>query len=396
MARRISSSAPSWQTDRRAEVVKRIPRIYAALEPATKSPGSEATVVVYHSRDHDPHYGVCNLQGEPHAQVTDGSPAHSAALAVLHEAHSWYLKRELLPPDIFVSLEMSTGQAWHGRNLDSVVNKYQSKQVVDARTLRPIKVHTPSTGEPPRLFPRAQAFTARQTVELQKRISKPRDRPEEAFLLEVDLLRLAVDSLEDADVLDPLPIHLNGLWVFARPVVMQRPDGTDRFVRALWFRQGKTMWRIRSYAAGSRMRVKDVGEVSGVQPFVPVWDETRPEQKLLAAVWALMAQGGVTENSRSSGSTIAKEEGDPEATPLSVVRLKAGTEHAEVYGNSHGSSRSLRGSWSVRGHWRRQPYRSLGVDETGKVRTRPIWIASYVKGNSASSTAPDKVIVVRH
>ena len=154
------------------------------------------------------------------------------------------------------------------------------------------------------------------------------------------------------------------------------------------------MWRIRTYTAGSTMRIKDVGETAGKHPFVPVWDETRPEQKLLAAVWALIGQGGVTETS-SSRPVTQNVEGLSVAPPLSIVRLKAGTEHALVYGGDQSDARTRRRAWRVRGHWRRQPYRSLGMDESGRVRTRPIWIASYVKGDPAMTTADDKIIVVR-
>lgn len=381
--------------NRRAEVVERIPRIYEVLRSAAPTwSGSEATVVVYHSRDRDPHYGVCTLEGESHPLIRDESRAYGAAVGALRETHSWYLGRELLPPDVFVAFDMATGQAWHGKALKSV-NKRKDHPNFEARTLSPIDVSTQSTGQPPHLSRHAEDFAPQQALELAARISKPGDRPEETFLLDVELLRLAVDSLADADVLNPLPVHVNGLWVFSRPVVMQRPNGTDRFVRAVWFRQGRIMWRIRTYTAGKTMRVKDVGELTGKKPFVPVWDETRPEQKLLAAVWALMTQGGVTETSPSQRPATTNKDGEPDVAPLRVVRLKAGTEHAHVYGADRGDGPSHRGSWSVRGHWRHQPYRSLGVDENGKVRTQPIWIASYVKGDGSPPHPDDKVIVVR-
>lgn len=220
---RTQGSSPLGRPNRRAEVVERIPRIYEALRSASPTwSDSEATVVVYHSRDHDPHYGICTLEEGPHPLFTEGGPAYRAAVAALRETHSWYQRRERLPPDVFVSFEVAAGQAWYGRTLESV-NRRQSLPNFEARTLRPIQVTTPSTGEPPRLSPHAEAFTPQQAMELEGRISEPGDRPEETFLLEVELLRLAVDSLADADVLNSLPVHVNGLWVFARPVVMQRP-----------------------------------------------------------------------------------------------------------------------------------------------------------------------------
>lgn len=396
MARRFSRPTLAVGTNRRAEVVERIPRIYEALRSEAQAwPDLEAIVVVYHSRDRDPHYGICTLQGEPHPLINGESRAHRAALGALRETHIWHLRNEWLPPDVFVAFDVATGQAWYGKTLESV-NRREDLPNFEARTLRPIDLRMQSSGQPPHLAPRAEIFAPQRAWELAERISEPDDRPEETFLLEMDLLRLAVDSLTDADVLDPLPVHLNGLWVFARPVVMQRPNGTDRFVRAVWFRQGKIMWRIRTYTAGTTMRVKDVGELAGQQPFVAVWDETRPEQKLLAAVWALMTQGGVTETGPSRQRPIVANDGDePDAERLQIVRLKAGSEHAQVYGADRGDAHLHRGSWSVRGHWRHQPYRSLGVDESGKVRTRPIWIASYVKGDSDALHPGNKVIVVR-
>ena len=78
---------------------------------------------------------------------------------------------------------------------------------------------------------------------------------------------------------------------------------------------------------------------------------------------------------------------------MHIVQLKAGSEHRRMY---QGQAQSLiaREAWSVRGHWRRQPYPSLGLDEHGEVITKLIWIASYTKGDGAPSTEP-KVISVR-
>lgn len=61
-----------------------------------------------------------------------------------------------------------------------------------------------------------------------------------------------------------------------------------------------------------------------------------------------------------------------------------------------GQSQGLiaREAWSVRGHWRRQPYRSLGTDEHGNVRTKLIWIAAYTKGDGPLPSEP-KIISVR-
>ena len=55
----------------------------------------------------------------------------------------------------------------------------------------------------------------------------------------------------------------------------------------------------------------------------------------------------------------------------------------------------MQGTWSVRGHWRQQPYPSLGLDEEGRVITKPVWIASYTKGEAEEGATDRKVIVVR-
>lgn len=156
------------------------------------------------------------------------------------------------------------------------------------------------------------------------------------------------------------------------------------------------MWRMRTFAAGVRgakgVHAKEVGgQVSGRRPFLAAWDDYRPEQKLLPAIWSLMAQGGITEEERSHATVLGDGTPRPDDA-LTVVRVKAGTEHAAIYGS--GASRpSPDITWSVRGHWRHQPYPSLGLDENGKVRTRPIWITSYTKG-TGPLRASDKLIRV--
>jgi len=282
-------------------------------------------------------------------------------------------------------------RAWHGRSL-AAVHKNETGHF-DAATLRPAAVA--STGEAPRLARPAQLFAPAHVPFLRNGVSTPGDRPEEAFLLHEELLRLAVDSLDGDEQLDPTPVHINALWTFARPVIMRRPDGSDRHVRAVWRRQGQVVWRMRTYAAGVGNDPKEVGErLVGRLPFVAVWDENRPEQKLLAAVWALMAQGDVTESERDAG----RQDGHAGAPPhesLVVVRVKAGSDHAKAYRADEEVLGEARPAWSVRGHWRKQPYPSLGYDEAGDPVTKLIWIASYTKGDEAvGAVADDKVISI--
>lgn len=336
------------------------------------------------------------MDGQEHPAFTIGGPRLHDVLAPLRDAHGWYRTRRKEAPTAYVAFDLSTGHAWHGRSMNTVQN-LQNGPHLDAATLaRVVMPAVPSTGEPPRLALKAQRFTPHDVPSLRFTVSDGNDRPEESFYLHEDLLRLAVDTLNGADILDPLPVHVNGLWVFSRPIIMQRTDGSDRHVRAVWFRQGEMMWRIRTYTAGRSMRGKQVGEqLAGRKPFVAVWDDTRPEQKLLAAIWALMAQGDITQSEPVAGQSMPGD-GDPSPGELTIVRVKAGTDHAVVYGSDDaGGGVSPRGSWSVRGHWRRQPYPSLGRDQQGRIRTRPIWITSYLKGETSQEPLTDKVIVVR-
>lgn len=374
-----------------------IPDTYAALVAAVGRTEEIGTVVVFHDRAATRAYGVCTLEGEENALPGVTGSTLREILAPMRAAHAWYRKHDQDAPRVYVAFDLAEGHAWVGKSLKAVQHRRDCPHL-DAETLARVSAPpTPTTGQPPRLALKAQQLTADQVPRLRSLVGDSTDRPEEAFLLQEDLLRLAVDSLDGAEVLDPLPVHLNALWVFARPIIMRRSDGTDRHVRAVWFRQGTAMWRIRTYTAGSNMRVKQVGsQLAGRIPFVAVWDGTRPEQKLLAAVWALISQGGVTESEHNAdhhhrrvGSATAS------AGQLTVVRLKVGTDHALVYGPAGADRVSPRTSWAVRGHWRHQPYPSLGLGEDGKVRTRPIWISSYVKGDRSTLPAAEKVVAVR-
>ncbi len=365
----------------------------AARLRASVRPAADVSVIVFfHDREATTPYGICTLDGDPLTSAAIDDADVADVLAPMRDADRDYLRRDRTPPNLYIAFDLVHQHVWYGRSLKTVQKHSGSR--LDMETL--VRVPDPSTGEPPRLAPQAQLFTPDQVPRLTAAIATGEDRPEESFLLDEEFLHLAVDSLVDAELLEPLPVHINALWVFSRPIIMQRPDHSDRHVRAVWFRQGATLWRMRTYTAGvgAGMRVRQVGaQLAGRVPFVPVWDDTRPEQKLLAAVWALMAQGGVAESERI-GLGGAVINGIPERSgDLTVVRVKAGTDHATVYRREGAGERSDRAAWSVRGHWRRQPYPSLGLDEDGNVRTRPIWIASYTKGSREAPVEP-KVITV--
>jgi len=406
-ARRLPT--PTWPTERpakrpksrqqgilraeHAEAVKLlIPSLYAALQGMEPGSLPDSPLVVFHDGEATPHYGVRTVSGDAWRPPADSGLSMNTLLDPLRALDRRYVAKGWTPPNVAIAIDVTRRRAWHGRSF-AVVRKNETGHF-DAATLQPVAV--PSTGEAPRLARRAQLFAPAHVPFLRNEVSSPGDRPEETFLLHEELLRLAVDSLDGDEHLDPTPVHINALWTFARPVIMRRPDGSDRHVRAVWYRQGQIVWRMRTYAAGVGNDPKEVGErLVGNLPFVAVWDEERPEQKLLAAVWALMAQGGVTESDRDASRQEVSAGAAPQES-LIVVRVKAGTDHARAYRADEEVPGEARPAWSVRGHWRRQPYPSLGYDEAGDPVTKLIWIASYTKGDeSLGAVANDKVISIR-
>lgn len=382
----------------RQSIRELIPSTFAALKRASRSLEVPDVVVLCHDRSSRPAYHFRTLDGRVWSPPTAGG---LDAYSLLQPLRAVYARGRGGPrevPNVFVAFDLGLGHAWSTRAFKSLRNVAPERRL-DAETLGPASLPIEDTA--PRVAERAQMFHGEHIRTLRYDIGSGRDLPEEVFLLHDELLHLAVDSLREADVLDPLPVHTNAVWVFARPVILQRPDGHERHVRAVWFRHGQAVWRLRTYVGGTRGRrvhVEEIGEqLAGRSPFVPRWDAAHPEQKLLAAVWALMSQGGLTEL-EPAGTNVAN--GGPitgpgdEQTGLHVVRVKAGTEHAAVYRQSR-AGWSARSAWSVRGHWRRQPYASLGLDEYGRTRTKLIWIASYTKGATDQAPPASKIIEVR-
>lgn len=388
--RRQSKFARGIREQHDGAIRRIIPTMAARLRDCAQLPGGDTVVVAFHSRDTATRYGFCTVSGEPlPSTVLDVADAR-ALLAPLRDVDRDYAARGWTPPNLYIAFDLANQHVWLGRSLKTIGH---SGERLAADSL--LRVPPPTAGEPPRLNPRAQLFTAAKVPAVVAAIGDASDHPEESFLLHEDFLHLAVDSLVDAEVLDPLPVHINAIWFFARPIVMQRAGDSDRHVRAVWYRQGSLMWRIRTYVAGVAgsgvVNVKQVGpQLAGRVPFVPVWDDSRPEQKLLAAVWALMAQGGITESEHVTGGVFAG--GEPQGE-LTIVRVQSGSDHASVYRGGIDGEPPDRAAWSVRGHWRRQPYPSLGLGDDGRVRTRLRWIASYTKGSHGSPMEP-KVIAV--
>lgn len=366
----------------RERLTSLIPEIYGVL--IGDSALLEATVVLCSRRDGSRHasHEVCTLDG---AAVTQLDPRTIArALSPLRELYASFEAAGQAPPSRYVCIDVSQGIAWTARSLKAAGRRAGA---VRADSLDPLKPAWRS----PMLAPKAIIMSVSDAADVSRHVGSAIDRPEETFLVTDDLLRLAVDSLTAAPPLTPTPVHINALWVFSRPVIMTLKNRDVRGVRAIWFRQGATMWRLRAYA-GRTTEVKLVGEqLSGRIPFVPAWDVQRPEQQILAAIWVLMAQGDVTETRDQPRSGPRETEAVRDHADLRVVDVKPGTSHARYYGRPR-TSDGERPAWSVRGHWRRQPYPSLGLDENGRVKTQMIWVATYVKGSSQAAPPPQKVL----
>lgn len=394
---RARKAPMSWSELQRERVKKTIPQIWAELT-STRSASDLHQVVVCHDRHRSNRpYEVITLDGERVDALT--APEQRRIVAPLEESHEWFRNKHKEPPNVYIVFDLDEGTAWFGKKLSSV-QRTAGCPVYDVESLELVRgPSTPASGEPPKLAEKAHRESAQGALGLVEGVSDGRDRPEEVFLLQEDLLQLAVDSLDGADVIGSLPVHVNALWVFERPILMQRSDGSERYIRAVWFREGVAVWRIRAYVASRKKGVVQVGDqLSGRLPFVPVWDETHPEQKLIAAIWALMSQGDVSEHERVEpgwngiGRPVREEDS---GRGVNVVRIKAGTEHAAAYGRENsGTGSSPQGAFSVRGHWRQQPYPSLGLDEEGRVITKPVWIASYTKGADEGEPT-EKVFLVK-
>ncbi|MFH8295053.1 hypothetical protein [Streptomyces sp. NPDC018059] len=98
--------------------------------------------------------------------------------------------------------------------------------------------------------------------------------------------------------------------------------------------------------------------------------------RLIRATWLLMGQSLATSErataDRASRRRIQRLDRDY-GTEVRIIRLRrartaSGAAPAETPG-----TREYQHRWVVRGHWRDQPYPSLGI-------TRPLWISPYIAG----------------
>lgn len=408
------------------QLLRYAPTIFDQLTGRSAPREMPQVIVLCHTHRSSPKYRFRRLDGRPWRPAKNSTLSAHELMRPFSETYR-RAGEGTVPQDVFMAFDLELGQVWYHRLFQALgqIPPHQRFSIDSLRsTLRPLRLpgttpHAPRTPpsqrrstpppiartrapkeEPPVLNTKAELIEASGLGTARETLGPPSDRPEEVFLLGEDLLRLAVDSLGDTEVLDPLPVHLNALWVFSRPIELLRPDGRRRHIRAVWFRQGTVVWRMRAYAKSVKQKPEvgfqlNGGELAGRIPFVPRWEDRYPEQKLLAAVWALIQQGDITETHdappREPGILQAPA---PFADGVHVVQLKGGSEHERMY-QGQGQSLIAREAWSVRGHWRRQPYPSLGLDEHGKPLTKLIWIASYVKGDPDGLPPAPKIIEVR-
>lgn len=390
--------------------IRSIPEIVERLEAAHRLSPLPRTIVVYHDAARAAVYGFRTLDDRPWFPKREH---HLSARSLLQTLWAPYERRRRHPrdaqtgpsvPHFYLAVDLQAGHVWH-RQKFSALMKVAPEDRLDACTLE--RAQLVPTHTAPEVTVRGQVAGPEHAAWLPVQLGPPADRPEEAFLLGEELLALATDALasgtfDPTEHLDPLPVHRNAVWVFERPVRAMRDDGRERHLRALWYREGERVWRLRAYVGslrfGSKEPIRQSGEqISGRIPFTPRLDAGHPEQLLLAAIWALMSQGGVAETAleRHPSSAPSPDTPTPGPETLRIVRLKTGTEHERLYrGAGAGQSLIARSAWAVRGHWRRQPYPSLGRDADGKVVTRLIWIAAYTKGDVRTQPPAQKVITV--
>src|SRR5699024_3297242 len=341
-------------------MVETIPAVLDQLQAAHRVSPLPGTIIVYHDAARAAIYGFRTLDDKPWFPKREHRLSAKNLLQPLwrmYERRQSYRRGvQRLPsvPHFYLAIDLQSEHAWYRHKFDALVNVRREDRI-DARTLGPARCAPAHT--PPEVTVRGEKVGPVEAAPVSDLLGSLADRPEEVFLLGEELLTLAVDTLaygalDPSERMDPLPVHKNAAWVFERPVKAMRPDGRERHLRALWYREGEAVWRLRAYVGslreGRREPIRQSGkQLAGRIPFSPRLDAGYPEQMLLAAIWSLMAQGGVTDTSLESRPEVTQAASlsalGPE--PLRIVRLKAGTEHERLYrGAGVGQSLVARGA----------------------------------------------------
>lgn len=230
------------------------------------------------------------------------------------------------------------------------------------------------------------------------------------FWTDPDLTALAADaaaSLESVHHGTILPLAETGFVVFARPVEMASlvgPLGAETEVlhefRAMAWQYSGNTFTVVTFADDGR-RIRPLGHAIGYVDRESTYSGGLQPVPLFAALSLLITQKGVVVEetmkspsappSRTKKGRTAQRRRQPD---VRVVSIHPGTPNAQVYNEGDGRDATYRQRhhrWIVRGHWRQQPYPSLGEGVT-----KPIWIAAYVKGPEGAPllTSP-KVIAAR-
>lgn len=211
----------------------------------------------------------------------------------------------------------------------------------------------------------------------------------------------ALDEIHWGTMVEPADM---GIAVFAHPVNLNilMPDASGLEVEQvvsirmlMWLSSAEAV-DFYTFGEDRTRHLFAVGEGRAFRDR-PTYPPGTQAGHLLASLWLLMDQPGVATQGtyqppapppvRTRGRT--KRTAKPPS--VRVVSLRSGTEHATAYDHAAGRTVEWRHRWMVRGHWRKQPYPSLGEGVTKRV-----WIAPYLKGpEGAPVLSSPKVIAVK-
>jgi hypothetical protein len=118
-----------------------------------------------------------------------------------------------------------------------------------------------------------------------------------------------------------------------------------------------------------------LGMVDG-EPIEVTMDRARQQVALIQTIWRIASTFVPVRERAPRGIRRDAQRKGLKHEDVQVILLR----RARRYDNHEPTGRTLTVRHLVGGHWRQQPYPSLGKDEDGKVVTRQIWIATFMKG----------------
>ena len=326
--------------------IRSIPEIFERLEAAHRLSPLPRTIVVYHDAERAAVYGFRTQDDRPWFPKREH---HLSARSLLQTLWAPYEHRRRHPrdaqtgpavPHFYLAVDLQAGHVWY-RQKFSAFMKVAPEDRLDARTLE--RAQLVPTHAAPEVTMRGQVAGPEHAAWLPAQLGPPADRPEEVFLLGEELLALATDALasgtfDPTEHLDPLPVHRNAVWVFERPVREMRDDGRERHLRALWYREGERVWRLRAYVgslrSGNKEPIRQSGEqIAGRIPFTPRPDVGHPENVVARRDLGAHEPG----RSRGDGAGAAPELG----TIARCAGLRAGNTAHRATEDRHGARASL-------------------------------------------------------